>query len=245
MHESGLLSDDEHAAIRERDQHRRRAEIVVGSVRFGAIRALVADTRQVPCVVPGHLLRPFDGAGRETERENGIARGRRGIGIAVAGRHIQQPGFRVDRRRGPDGGAGRPVELRADGVLAGRLRRIENRVDVPHDRAVRRIERRDASPERAALVLRVRAGHLLGRRDRHVEAAGMKRRRPGNPRCGMLVDAPLPDERASGCVNRVNGRVDVAEVRKVAAAGLAEADRGPHHRVGVECPVRAAAPQAQ
>src|SRR5205807_10348969 len=67
----------------------------------------------------------------------------------------------------------------------------------------------------------------------------------GDARCRMLIDTSLPEKRAGGCIDGIDRRVDVAEIREGAAGGISDTDGASHHRVRIERPVRTTTSEAQ
>jgi hypothetical protein len=76
--------------------------------------------------------------------------------------------LRINRRRVPDGRAGRRPLRRPRRILSNLHGRLGDRVALPDLCAVARVERDDAAAERAALVIRLRSGPFLYRRQRDV-----------------------------------------------------------------------------
>ena len=216
-----LLADHEHGlAIRQVAQDRRVAEIEVGTadVRTVVARGRPAAAADEERVVRRELMRPHRNAGLQIERHDRIARLGRRERVGVAGGDVERAALRVDRRRRPDGGAGRSIQLRADRVLLRRPRPFGNRVGLPHLLAGRGIVRDHRSAERAAFVLRIRSGAFFERRDRHVQTSVVQRRRAGDTRQRMRFGALLPQQRAGLGVDGVDVGLHVAEVGGVMRA---------------------------
>ena len=95
--------------------------------------------------------------------------------------------------------------------------RVGNAVGLPDDGAGRRVERRDAAPERAAAVVEPSAADFFaGRGHRHEHAAVVHGRRAGDGRVGMLVDLPRPELTAGVGVHGVGRGAAVAKVERIA-----------------------------
>ena len=184
-------------------------------------------------------MRPQRRAGLQVEGHHRVARFRRRGRVRIAGRDVDRVALRIDRRRGPHGRARRPVHLRADGILLRRTRLLRNRVHLPLLLAGRRVVRDERATEGAALVFRVRAGALFERRDGHVEAPVVERRRAGDARERVRLGVVHPDLVAVLRVDGVDVRFHVTEVGRVARAGLADRNCGPHAAPREERPVHA------
>ena len=163
-------------------EHRRLPEVGVEAGVLRAVRLIVAAARHVPRVARGDLAHPFDGAGRDVERHDGVRRRRSRVRVRVARRNVDGTCRGIDRGNRPHGGAGRAELLRACGTLRGRLRLFRNRIRVPDLFAGRRVERDHASAERAARIRRRPGGSLLTGRHGHVEPTVVERRRAADAR---------------------------------------------------------------
>ena len=191
-------------------QHRRGAVIVVGAAVLGAIRSTRA-ARRVVDIVRRRLLRPDDGAGLEVERENGVARRRRGMRVVVAARDVEDAA-----RRDRSWAWTRPPRPKARMCRSRQPSRRSSLVDprgtVFHtQRSVPDAERCDASPERAAWICRIDRPGLFPRRRRNERDAVLHGDRPGQPRGLVLFDFLLPVFLAGAGVERVDGAILVAE----------------------------------
>ena len=137
------------------DQARRGGEVVIGAHlrrAVGIVRVL-GTAAQRPVVVGRGLVHPLDRAALHVERDDGVARLLRRVGVVVAGGDVDHAALGIDRRRRPDPAAGRSPLLNAVLVLAARLGLVD-RVGLPQHLARVRVEGRDAAAERAAFVLR-------------------------------------------------------------------------------------------
>ena len=75
VYDAGLLTGNQRTpAVRQIDQHRRRSEIVVGALRFGAVHAerFGQTARDVERVARCHLLRPEQLARIDLERHERV-----------------------------------------------------------------------------------------------------------------------------------------------------------------------------
>ena len=163
-------------------------------------------------------MRPAWDAGLQVEGHDRIARVGGRERVSVAGGDVQRAALRVDGRRRPDGSAGRSVELRANGVLLRRPRPFGNRVGLPDLLAGCGIVRDHRSAECAALVFGIDPRALFKRRDRHIYASVVERRRAGHARERMRFGALLPQQRTGFGVNGVDVRLHVAEVGRESRA---------------------------
>ena len=165
VHDARLLAGDEDPlAVRQRDQDRRLAEVVIGSGVLRTVRRVGGAARHRVRITGGHLLRPLDGAGVEVERDDGVGQRRGGRRVAIAGRDVERirRGSTVgaDHTAAPDG----PHSCTPLRVLRARRRRLRNHVGAPQLIAGRGIERDDAAAERAAFIGGRRADGFLSRR---------------------------------------------------------------------------------
>src|SRR5262245_27989619 len=114
MHHAGFLTDDQCPLVSaQRNQDERLSEIEIRTIRLGAVRTLWDRTPNVERILLRKLPRPQKVAGVETQRNNGIARRARRIGIVVVRGDIQSADLCINGRRRPDTGSGRPVLLSA------------------------------------------------------------------------------------------------------------------------------------
>ena len=135
----------------------------------------------------------FTRAALHVERDHGVGRLLRRVGVAVAGGDVDHAALGIDRRRRPDAAAGRAPLLHAVLVLAARLRLVDG-VGLPQHLAGVGVERGDAAAERAALVLGVAAlAFFVQSLHRHEDAAVVHGRRAGDRRRPVLVDLADPD----------------------------------------------------
>src|SRR4029077_15661568 len=239
-HDAGLLTDHDHAlAAGQRAQHRRVAEVEVGTEILRAVldaRAAADEER----VGARRLVPPQNLAGLDVHRDDRIARLRRRLGVRVAPADVDGAALLVDRRAAPDGRArGRPLR-RALRVLPRLHRRLGDRVALPDLIAGRRVERHDAAAEGAAFVGELRGRHFFDRRDRHVQAAVVERRRAGDARERVRVDLLFPDHFTGERVERVDVRFQVADIDRVLVARAADARRRAYAGGRLERPVDAA-----
>ncbi len=236
-------------------QQRRAAEIHVGSHGVRAIadargadlaRGLAAIGEEI--IRLRQLQRPFADSRRHVERQDGVRAVGRGIRIGIAGADIEKPAPRVDRRRGPDGGAGRAKQLLARGVALKGPRRLADGVAFAERSAVGRVKRNHAAAELAAFVIRLEADPLLARRDGDIESLAIQHRRPGDPRQRMILDPPLPQWLPRRRIDGMDDSLQVAEIDRRAALRRrqgTDADRRPHTGTRIDHPIAAAGPSVQ
>ena len=103
----GLLAHQDHAPRRpwHLREHRRRAEIEIGTSIVGAVVLVVANAGDVPDVLVSQLVVPEDAPGGQIECHGAVAHRRLGPRVVVSGRHVERPAVDIDDRRRPDGDA--------------------------------------------------------------------------------------------------------------------------------------------
>ena len=245
VHHARLLTGQNDApTVRQDAQNRRRGEIQVRAARLGAVGIVLDLTPRVPRVAGGELFGPQHLARPQIEGNHRVAGQRRRVGIIVTRGDVHPPAFRVQRGRRPDRGARRPPELYADGVLAGRRRRVGDGVSPPDFLAGEAVERQDLAAERAAFVGRFGAGQFFQRGGGHVQPVAQRLGRAGDRGEGMVVHAHFPDPFAGARVERVHVRAAVADIDYVALR-VGARQRIHHHRrthaaLGLDRPVQAA-----
>src|SRR5262245_58838940 len=142
MHDSGFLADDQRALVSaERNQDGRLAEIEIWTIRLGAVRTLWDSAPNVERILLGELARPKKLTRFETQRQDGIARRARWIGIVIARGHVQSAELLINGRRRPDAGAGRPVLWGTRSRFAygfGRVRDCESLPELLSSRCIQR-----------------------------------------------------------------------------------------------------------
>src|SRR5215831_13135637 len=133
MHHAGFLADDQCPLVSaQRNQDGRLSEIEIRTIRLGAVRTLWDRTPNVERILFRELPRPKKLAGFETQRNNGIARRARRIGIVIAGGDVQSADLFINGRRRPNTGSGRPVLLSALGGFTCWLGRVGDRESLPN-----------------------------------------------------------------------------------------------------------------
>ena len=239
MHHPRLLPGHQRAlAIRQIHQTGRRAEIEIRSI---GLRTIVPGrTREIEGVAGGHLPRPQHLARIHIEPHEGVASGRRRVGVGVAGSHVHCALLQIQRGRGPHGRARWPPQLRALLVLSNRVRRFRNRVSLPDLLSGRRIQRRHPAAEFAAFILRPAAGDFLVRGIRNIQPSVGERRSACDHGRRMIFHAHLPQQRAGGRIHGVSLRALVAEIHYPARAQRTYADGAAHLSIRPEYPVSAA-----
>src|SRR5207245_4634775 len=95
----------------------------------------------------------------------------------IARPDVQRVSFDIDRRRVPDGTAGRAIQLRAGAVFHCWHGRLRDGVGLPEAPSIFCIQRDDASSKRTTWVPWIADLRLLARRNRNIEAAIVKLRR--------------------------------------------------------------------
>src|SRR5215813_7434325 len=177
MHHARFLADDQCPLVSaQRNQDGRLSEIEIRTIRLGAVRTLWDRTANVERILLRKLPRPKKLAVFETQRNNGIARRTRRIGIVVARGDIQSADLVINGRRRPDTGSGRPILLSARSGFTGWLGRVGDGESLPNLLSSCCIQRHDAASERTALILRISRQNFLERRERLVGNASVNRR---------------------------------------------------------------------
>ncbi len=108
-----FLTDDDEITAADGDEHRRVAEVEIGSEIFvgravGAAAAAAADDEHV---LRRHLVGPRNLARVERERHHRVAGRLLRLRVHVAGGDVHDAAFGIHGRRAPDGGARRPPAL--------------------------------------------------------------------------------------------------------------------------------------
>ena len=208
----------------------------------GQLRRVAAAPRASPIEhVRRGLPAPLDLARLHVHRDHRV----RGLDVrprvAIARRHVHQLSLQIERRRGPDGGAGRAVILHAGGALPGGFR-LRRRIGPPHDASVAGIHHHQIAAKRTAGVLRIRSRILLLRSDRHIEPPVVQFGRAGDSRERLVVQLLLPHQLAGIRIQRVEIRFEVAEI---GSRPRTDHYRVAHHRFRLVHPVQAAALRVQ
>src|SRR5262249_41457762 len=184
------------------------------------------------------LPRPKKLAVFETQRNNGIARRARRIGIVVASGDIQSSDLFINGRRRPDTGSGRPILLTARSGFTCWLGRVGDGESLPNLLSSCCIQRHDAASERTALKLRITRQKFLERRERLVDNTIVNTRcRSGHGR-KMIHRTDSPNQLTCRSVQRIHSGAGISEKHGRSAVRIADSNAGTN-LVCFESPVRA------
>ena len=170
----------------------------------------ILNTTVVPDIERQRLHRPQHLAGVHVESHHGIRSGRR-AGECIACCNVKRAPSHIERRRYPHTGAGRRQHVFAQRVFADDFRGFGNGVGLPDFFSGAGIECSDKSSERAAGVIRLAGLWFFERRDGHVQASFIQRRRAGDASERMGIRQCLPDYSACRCIERICGAANISE----------------------------------
>src|SRR5580698_7426018 len=186
-----------------------------------------------------NLLRPEDFSGLQVQRDDGVARFRRWLGVVVARRDVNHPAFRIDRRGGPDSRARWTKLRRALLVRTGSFRRIDH-VCFPDDRAVANAKLAQTPAKRAALIFWIARARFFPRRCWNEHDAVAHDRGTREPRRFVLVDPAFPDQPPRFGIERVKRSDLIGKQDCVTLATRSDDGCGAHWAVRLKRPVKAA-----